>query len=176
MIRFEDLLGKVRSYSPDGDLELLRKAYVFSALAHKWWDPTGDFKPLHDINPLRLGYIDGHAELAGKTVLDVGCGGGILSESMAKHGAAEVTGIDMAENADTIAAMGDLGSSKAKEEIDAKGMAVAPGFSNMMGHSEETLFEDSRALSDVKQGVTMEVFGESSFAPLRRREVSWRPL
>lgn len=73
---------------------------------------------------------------------------------------------DIAINADTIAAMGDLGSSKAKEEIDAKGMAVAPGFSNMMGHSEETLFEDSRALSDVKQGVTMEVFGESSFAPL----------
>ena len=75
----------------------------FSRLAHKWWDKTSEFKPLHDINPLRLGYIDGHAELAGKTVLDVGCGGGILSESMAKHGAAEVTGIDMAEKSLKIA-------------------------------------------------------------------------
>ena len=69
----------------------------FSQLAHKWWDKTGEFKPLHDINPLRLGYIDAIGQLAGKTVLDVGCGGGILSESMAKLGAAQVTGIDMAE-------------------------------------------------------------------------------
>ena len=75
----------------------------FSQLAHKWWDEESEFKPLHDINPLRLGYIDGHAELAGKTVLDVGCGGGILAESMAKHGAAEVTGIDMAEKSLKIA-------------------------------------------------------------------------
>ena len=75
----------------------------FSRLAHKWWDKTSEFKPLHDINPLRLGYIDGHADLVGKTVLDVGCGGGILSESMAKHGAAEVTGIDMAEKSLKIA-------------------------------------------------------------------------
>ena len=59
----------------------------FSQLAHKWWDPNSEFKPLHDINPLRLGYIDRHAGLAGKTVLDVGCGGGILSESMAGMGA-----------------------------------------------------------------------------------------
>ena len=58
---------------------------------------TAEFKPLHDINPLRLGYIDSFAQLAGKRVLDVGCGGGILSESMAKRGAAHVTGIDMAE-------------------------------------------------------------------------------
>jgi N-acyl-D-amino-acid deacylase len=76
---------------------------------------------------------------------------------------------DIAINADTIAAIGDLSKSKATEERDAKGMAVAPGFSNMMGHSEESLFHDSRALSDVKQGVTMEVFGESSFAPLNAK-------
>lgn len=69
----------------------------FSQLADKWWDKTGEFKPLHDINPLRLGYIDLHGNIAGKTVLDVGCGGGILTESMAKLGAAHVTGIDMAE-------------------------------------------------------------------------------
>ena len=69
----------------------------FSALAARWWDPESEFKPLHDINPLRLDYIDRRAKgLSGKTVLDVGCGGGILSESMAQGGA-KVTGIDMAE-------------------------------------------------------------------------------
>ncbi|BBP01460.1 bifunctional 2-polyprenyl-6-hydroxyphenol methylase/3-demethylubiquinol 3-O-methyltransferase UbiG [Sulfuriferula nivalis] len=68
----------------------------FSALAHKWWDTNSEFKPLHEINPLRLDYIDDHAHIDGKTVLDVGCGGGILSESMANRGA-QVTGIDLAE-------------------------------------------------------------------------------
>jgi 2-polyprenyl-6-hydroxyphenyl methylase/3-demethylubiquinone-9 3-methyltransferase len=70
----------------------------FSELAHRWWDPNSEFKPLHDINPLRLGWIDQHANLAGKTVIDIGCGGGILSESMADLGA-EVTGIDLGEKA-----------------------------------------------------------------------------
>ena len=68
----------------------------FSQLAHRWWDPQSEFKPLHEINPLRLGYIDRIAGLAGKHVLDVGCGGGILSEAMATLGA-RVTGIDLAE-------------------------------------------------------------------------------
>ena len=68
----------------------------FSALAHRWWDPNSEFKPLHDINPLRLDYIDRHAHIAGKKILDVGCGGGILAESMAVRGA-DVTGIDLAE-------------------------------------------------------------------------------
>jgi 2-polyprenyl-6-hydroxyphenyl methylase / 3-demethylubiquinone-9 3-methyltransferase len=70
----------------------------FSDLAHRWWDPTSEFKPLHEINPLRLRWIDQHASLAGKKVLDVGCGGGILSESMAALGAT-VTGIDLSEKA-----------------------------------------------------------------------------
>jgi 2-polyprenyl-6-hydroxyphenyl methylase / 3-demethylubiquinone-9 3-methyltransferase len=68
----------------------------FSQLAHRWWDPRAEFKPLHDINPLRLDYIDGIASLRGKNALDVGCGGGILTESMAARGA-RVTGIDLAE-------------------------------------------------------------------------------
>lgn len=74
-----------------------RELNKFSALASRWWDPESEFKPLHDINPLRLNYIEQHAGgLIGKTILDVGCGGGILSESMAQRGAV-VTGIDMAE-------------------------------------------------------------------------------
>jgi len=68
----------------------------FEELASRWWDRHSEFKPLHDINPLRLDYIDSIAGLAGKKVLDVGCGGGILSESMAERGAT-VTGIDMGE-------------------------------------------------------------------------------
>lgn len=68
----------------------------FEELASRWWDPHSEFKPLHDINPLRLDYIDRRANLAGKQVIDVGCGGGILSESMAQRGA-HVTGIDMGE-------------------------------------------------------------------------------
>jgi 2-polyprenyl-6-hydroxyphenyl methylase/3-demethylubiquinone-9 3-methyltransferase len=68
----------------------------FSQLAHRWWDPTSEFKPLHEINPLRLDHIDRLAGLEGKAVLDVGCGGGILAESMAARGA-QVTGIDLAE-------------------------------------------------------------------------------
>jgi 2-polyprenyl-6-hydroxyphenyl methylase / 3-demethylubiquinone-9 3-methyltransferase len=68
----------------------------FDALAARWWDPGGDFRPLHEINPLRLDYIRQRAPLSGTKVLDIGCGGGILAESMASAGA-EVTGIDMAD-------------------------------------------------------------------------------
>jgi len=68
----------------------------FGDLAHRWWDPYSEFKPLHDINPLRLDWIDGAIGLLGKRVLDVGCGGGLLSEGMAVRGA-EVTGIDLSE-------------------------------------------------------------------------------
>ncbi|MEW8624142.1 MAG: bifunctional 2-polyprenyl-6-hydroxyphenol methylase/3-demethylubiquinol 3-O-methyltransferase UbiG, partial [Candidatus Thiodiazotropha sp.] len=68
----------------------------FEELASRWWDPHSEFKPLHEINPLRLGYIKGFTSLEGKEILDVGCGGGILSESLAACGA-KVTGIDMGE-------------------------------------------------------------------------------
>mgnify|MGYP001602337020 FL=1 len=70
----------------------------FSELAHRWWDPSSEFKPLHEINPLRLGWIDGIAALKGKSVLDVGCGGGILAEAMAALGA-RVKGIDLSDKA-----------------------------------------------------------------------------
>jgi len=81
----------------------------FAALAHRWWDANSEFKPLHDINPLRLDYIDRLAALNGKHVLDVGCGGGILSESMALRGAT-VTGIDLGEKALKVAKLHQLES------------------------------------------------------------------
>jgi 2-polyprenyl-6-hydroxyphenyl methylase / 3-demethylubiquinone-9 3-methyltransferase len=70
----------------------------FGQLAHRWWDPNSEFRPLHEINPLRLQWIEARAALAGKRVLDVGCGGGILSEAMAALGA-DVTGIDLSDKA-----------------------------------------------------------------------------
>ena len=74
------------------DLEIRK----FEALASRWWDPNSEFKPLHDINPLRVNYISQHINLAEKRVLDIGCGGGILAEALAHHGAT-VTAIDKAE-------------------------------------------------------------------------------
>ena len=68
----------------------------FEKLASRWWDPNSEFKPLHDINPLRAGWIDQHADVKGKNILDVGCGGGLLCEALAHRGAT-VTGIDMGE-------------------------------------------------------------------------------
>lgn len=70
----------------------------FSDLAHRWWDPESEFKPLHQINPLRLDWIDTNASIAGKKVVDIGCGGGILAESMAARGA-QVTGVDLSDKA-----------------------------------------------------------------------------
>ena len=74
----------------------------FNALAHKWWDSTSEFKPLHDINPLRVEYIKSKINLSGKYILDVGCGGGILSEALAREGG-KVTGIDQGEKVIKIA-------------------------------------------------------------------------
>ena len=87
------------------DLELQK----FGDLAHKWWDINSEFKPLHEINPLRLNWIDGLVPLKGKRVLDVGCGGGILSESMYFKGAT-VTGIDLGEKALKVAKLHQLES------------------------------------------------------------------
>ncbi len=84
----------------------------FSQLAHRWWDPSSDFKPLHDINPLRLDWIDDQCQLAGKRVLDVGCGGELLSEGMCERGAT-VTGIDLSEKALSVARLHLLESGRA---------------------------------------------------------------
>ena len=74
----------------------------FNLIAHKWWDPTSEFKPLHEINPLRLNFIKSSVNIKGKKILDVGCGGGILSESLANEGA-DVTGIDQGDRVIKIA-------------------------------------------------------------------------
>ncbi|MEQ8407511.1 MAG: bifunctional 2-polyprenyl-6-hydroxyphenol methylase/3-demethylubiquinol 3-O-methyltransferase UbiG [Gammaproteobacteria bacterium] len=81
----------------------------FEALAARWWDPNSEFRPLHEINPLRLNFISQHVNLAEKAVLDVGCGGGILAEAMAHHGA-KVTAIDMADASLSVAKLHQLES------------------------------------------------------------------
>jgi 2-polyprenyl-6-hydroxyphenyl methylase / 3-demethylubiquinone-9 3-methyltransferase len=81
----------------------------FEALASRWWDRESEFRPLHDINPLRANYIDQHSPVAGKRLVDVGCGGGILAEAMAQRGAV-VTGIDMGEAPLTVAKLHQLES------------------------------------------------------------------
>ncbi len=102
----------------------------FSALAHRWWDPESEFRPLHEINPLRLSWIaDAAGGLAGKDVLDVGCGGGILAEAMAAAGA-RVTGIDLSEKALGVAKLHQLesGAQVNYRLIAAEAMAAAqPG-------------------------------------------------
>ncbi len=111
--------------SPDtrnADPEELRK---FGDLAHRWWDTTGEFAPLHAINPQRLAWIDERATLRGARVLDVGCGGGILAESMAVRGA-DVTGIDLSEKPLSVAVLHGLESGVAVkyEQIAAEEIAA----------------------------------------------------
>ncbi len=83
--------------------------HKFEALASRWWDPNSEFKPLHEINPLRMGFISSKVNLAGKEVVDIGCGGGILSEAMARQGA-HVTAIDLAEASLAVARLHQLES------------------------------------------------------------------
>ena len=98
----------------------------FSDLAHRWWDKDGEFRPLHDINPARLDWINGLSPLAGSSVLDVGCGGGILADAMARSGAA-VTGIDLAAKALRVAQLHALEAQTVGvtyREISAEGLAA----------------------------------------------------
>jgi 2-polyprenyl-6-hydroxyphenyl methylase/3-demethylubiquinone-9 3-methyltransferase len=110
----------------NADLAELAK---FSALAHRWWDPESEFKPLHQINPLRLDWIDGIAGLSRKSALDIGCGGGILTEGMARRGA-KVKGIDLSDKALKVAQLHLLESRLAVdyEAVSAEDLAArAPG-------------------------------------------------
>lgn len=93
-----------------------REIQKFGRLSARWWDPQGELKTLHAINPLRLSYIDQRANLRGKTVLDVGCGGGILAESMAQMNA-QVTGIDAAEEPLMVARLHQQGSGTQAEYV-----------------------------------------------------------
>ena len=95
----------------------------FERSAHSWWDPNGDFRPLHDINPFRADYINSRVDLAGKRVLDIGCGGGILSEEMA-HNGAKVTGIDASASVIAVAKLHqqESGASVTYEQITAQAL------------------------------------------------------
>jgi 2-polyprenyl-6-hydroxyphenyl methylase/3-demethylubiquinone-9 3-methyltransferase len=97
----------------------------FEALASRWWDPNSEFKPLHEINPLRMGFITGKLALAGMQTVDIGCGGGILSEAMARQGA-DVTAIDLADASLAVAKLHQLESKLdiRYEKISAENLAV----------------------------------------------------
>lgn len=116
--------------APNADDKELAK---FSELAHRWWDPQSEFRPLHEINPLRVEWIAGHVELTGARVLDVGCGGGILAEAMAARGA-QVTGIDLSDKALAVARLHLLESG---QQVDYRKIPV------------ETLAAESPASFDV---------------------------
>jgi 2-polyprenyl-6-hydroxyphenyl methylase / 3-demethylubiquinone-9 3-methyltransferase len=115
-------LIKAASAMTNADPHELQK---FSDLAHRWWDPNAEFKPLHELNPVRLNWIDAQAHLAGKRVLDIGCGGGILTESMAGLGA-HVKGIDLSSQALGVADLHSLesGVTVDYEEIAAEALAA----------------------------------------------------
>ena len=96
----------------------------FEKLASRWWDPNSEFKPLHDINPLRAGWIDQHADVKGKNLLDVGCGGGLLCEALAHRGAT-VTGIDMGEAPLAVARLHQLESGVEVDYVQSTAEAMA---------------------------------------------------
>jgi 2-polyprenyl-6-hydroxyphenyl methylase / 3-demethylubiquinone-9 3-methyltransferase len=97
----------------------------FDDLAQRWWDPTAEFRPLHEINPLRIEWINRYVQLRDKIVVDIGCGGGILSEGMAREGAS-VTGIDLSEKALKVAELHSLDSGVPVryEKITAEALAL----------------------------------------------------
>jgi 2-polyprenyl-6-hydroxyphenyl methylase/3-demethylubiquinone-9 3-methyltransferase len=147
----------------------------FSALAHRWWDPASEFKPLHDINPLRLGWIDARARLAGKRVLDVGCGGGILSESMAALGA-EVTGIDLSERALKVAQLHLLESGRRVEyrPIDVEALAQEqPGHYDVVTCMEVLEHVPDPARQVAACGRLLKPGGHAFFATINRNPKSF---
>ena len=120
-----DTITAIMSTSTPNNINVdAAEIHKFSELAHRWWDPSSEFKPLHEINPLRLEWINNIVPLNGKKVIDIGCGGGILAESMAKK-KADVTGIDLSEKALKVADLHSLesGIKVRYEKIPAEEMA-----------------------------------------------------
>ena len=148
----------------------------FSELAHHWWDPNSEFKPLHEINPLRLNWIECLCGgLAGKTVVDIGCGGGILSESMAAKGAT-VTGVDMSEKALKVAKLHlyESGLSVDYKQLPAEELAAQQPASfdvvtcmEMLEHVPDPASIVAACAQLVKPG------GQVFFSTLNRNPKSW---
>mgnify|MGYP001175569042 CR=1 FL=1 len=147
----------------------------FSALASRWWDPNSEFGPLHAINPLRLGWIEQNATLAGHEVLDVGCGGGILAEAMAERGA-NVTGIDLAEKSLKVAKLHLLESGRKVDyrAISAEDLAEEmPGrfdivtCTEMLEHVPDPASTVAACAALVKPG------GSVFFSTINRNPKSW---
>lgn len=147
----------------------------FSELAHRWWDPNSEFKPLHDINPIRLEWIERHTRLQGKRVLDVGCGGGLLSEGMATFGA-KVTGIDLAEKTLAVAKLHLLESGQAVDyqliSVEAMALQVPASFDvvtclEMLEHVPNPASVIQACTNLVKPG------GQVFFSTLNRNPKAW---
>ena len=147
----------------------------FEELASRWWDRDGEFKPLHEINPLRLNFIDERVGLAGKKVLDVGCGGGILSESMALRGA-DVTGIDMGEAPLSVAR---LHSMESEVEVNYRRIPVEELAEEMPGQFDAvTCLEMLEHVPDPESVVRacnklLKPGGQIFFATINRNPKSW---
>ncbi|GHT99686.1 ubiquinone biosynthesis O-methyltransferase [Betaproteobacteria bacterium] len=147
----------------------------FSELAHNWWDPASEFRPLHEINPLRLDWIDGLAGLDGKKVLDVGCGGGVLAESMAARGAA-VTGIDLAEKPLSVARLHlfESGLKVDYQQISAEAFAEAhPGAFDVVTCMEMLEHVPSPASTVAACAQLLKPGGQAFFATLNRNPKSY---
>ena len=154
------------------DLDEIAK---FEKLAARWWDPSSEFRPLHEINPLRLDWIDARVKLAGKRVVDVGCGGGILAESMAARGA-DVTGIDLGEAPLAVARLHlkESGQKVDYRKIAAEGLArEQPGRFDvvtcleMLEHVPDPAATVAACAQLVKPG------GQVFFSTLNRNPKSW---
>lgn len=148
----------------------------FEALASRWWDPNSEFKPLHDMNPTRSAYIDEHVNIAGKTVLDVGCGGGILTEALAQRGAS-VTGIDMTEAPLQVARLHAMDSGLESihyQQITAEGLAErAPGQFDVVTCME--MLEHVPDPESVIQAIVtlLKPGGQAFFSTINRNPKAW---